>query len=1349
MYQVSQEFLNKIKEPIQEHRLTGTIGNQSFSEDNIVEGSFTINNQSTDTSDVVLGSCYVGQLTAEFTGINIAYGNWINKTITPTFSLNLGDNTWESVPLGIYKIKEAKHTDHGVQVTAYDNMIKFDKKFRKSHYMNLAGMWNIISQICTDAGVTLGMTQAQIEALPNGDRTGINIYGSTGKKSEFANDITTLRDLLFWVAQTLGCFATINRAGQLEFRQYTQNVVDVIASTDRIEGATFADYITHYVGIYVENLDDNTEDYYGHDVTALQQELNETQAEITEDNGQIADLRADLIEWKRKLDNQECTQAEYDAAVAEINAQLTALQKEVKQLTKRVTWLQQAIAQSGDDGSDMVLGANPLTMAKNLTTRDQQRREILTALDDISYTPFNASVICGAHYDLGDVIQWSGGLYNSDTDSFGCVMSYTYTHNGGTELEGFGVDPSVVVVRNKTQKSTDRASKNAVNAKESFNGFSNPQDEFPSGGKDGDIYIKRATKIIKTSKYPIEYFGRYFEPGSKGNGITLTRVDLNADGYFDYGMGGQAIAADVGTKRTYDNGAVIYRAKLNGAGRYRWNCKIATKYSRRNQPTGWSALGFRMASTGNSISSLFEGFPMSHGVASSNGFSLNLGDTQEEFISYSAVINIAEDILTNDYIYIWFSFNGCIPISAHDDNWRDVSYTVKDFFFEKFEETGSYDGGVNTNTEEYIDKVYTYIKDDESSGETGRWVDIEYIANITDGSWDGLKLNYKRYLSLKDYVMRAWYKADPPQVERDFSQFCVRYTGKPDTGITISYHGASGWEGQELKVSDEGIYSIKCGGTRRSGEVDYVAYKMEGLVSGLRYYFNFAANIGNSTRFGEDNSKGLGVVFNTTGAIDTNDWSGEPHTFNDSTLYESFYRNTGKRYYDFDFVATASTMYMVITVADILEGMTTVLNLTEFVISQEERKYIREFYLYDFHVNEWLKYKPFGTKDDGSAELITHLSELDDVALNDLQDDQILEYDSNSGKWRNANKPDYVHDVEVDDASVVDQNGVAHINTMTGASTSSAGTKGLVPAPAQGDSEKFLSGDGTWKSAQGGGGQGNILSGTSEPTSAIGSDGDVYYQYSEKQGSDWTADAEYLVTDAGTVFDVISNDGGTVRHFAKTNNGKAIAVNYVSSSWSGGMLVSQDADACKYANEGGSVTTVQSTVIDGVTWYSSTAGAWITGARYNTNGVAPDLVCDYSTQPPNNPSIIIPLILTAANERTAAVADSIVAVFFKQDGIWLKDETGGGSQAIELTKAQYDALPSTEKNDPNKVYYVKDYPTPSGIDLDDIDDVDITTPTDGQVLKYDAANSKWVNGADEGGLFSVVDGMVCITYETT
>lgn len=43
------------------------------------------------------------------------------------------------------------------------------------------------------------------------------------------------------------------------------------------------------------------------------------------------------------------------------------------------------------------------------------------------------------------------------------------------------------------------------------------------------------------------------------------------------------------------------------------------------------------------------------------------------------------------------------------------------------------------------------------------------------------------------------------------------------------------------------------------------------------------------------------------------------------------------------------------------------------------------------------------------------------------------------------------------------------INEMTGATSSTNGTKGIVPAPSAGDENKFLAGDGTWKDAGGGG----------------------------------------------------------------------------------------------------------------------------------------------------------------------------------------------------------------------------------------------------------------------------------------
>lgn len=45
-----------------------------------------------------------------------------------------------------------------------------------------------------------------------------------------------------------------------------------------------------------------------------------------------------------------------------------------------------------------------------------------------------------------------------------------------------------------------------------------------------------------------------------------------------------------------------------------------------------------------------------------------------------------------------------------------------------------------------------------------------------------------------------------------------------------------------------------------------------------------------------------------------------------------------------------------------------------------------------------------------------------------------------------------------------------------------------------------------------------------------------------------------------------------------------------------------------------------------------------------------------------------------------------------------------------------------------------------------LDDVNISSPSDGQVLRYDNASSKWVNADTDISPFSVVDGKVCITF---
>ena len=55
---------------------------------------------------------------------------------------------------------------------------------------------------------------------------------------------------------------------------------------------------------------------------------------------------------------------------------------------------------------------------------------------------------------------------------------------------------------------------------------------------------------------------------------------------------------------------------------------------------------------------------------------------------------------------------------------------------------------------------------------------------------------------------------------------------------------------------------------------------------------------------------------------------------------------------------------------------------------------------------------------------------------------------------------DYNSSYKASDWTVVQNN----VDTMVGATSAKAGTRGLVPAPAAGDSEKYLKGDGTWGS---------------------------------------------------------------------------------------------------------------------------------------------------------------------------------------------------------------------------------------------------------------------------------------------
>ena len=130
MYAVSEAFKQAMKKPVQQHKLGGSLlvnGNtQFFTEANIQKGSFRISNQCSGNENVEIGTVYTAELTAVFLDLGLQRYVMNGAVITPHLDL-LTENGYESVPLGVFNVTEANWTTFGIEVTAYDNMSKFDK----------------------------------------------------------------------------------------------------------------------------------------------------------------------------------------------------------------------------------------------------------------------------------------------------------------------------------------------------------------------------------------------------------------------------------------------------------------------------------------------------------------------------------------------------------------------------------------------------------------------------------------------------------------------------------------------------------------------------------------------------------------------------------------------------------------------------------------------------------------------------------------------------------------------------------------------------------------------------------------------------------------------------------------------------------------------------------------------------------------------------------------------------------------------------------------------------------------------------------------------------------------------
>lgn len=240
-------LLTESKQSIQHYDVSGTIGSEDFGKGNVFRNSFSLANQISSPSEFRLGGAHIGQLNITMMGVNISRNNWEGEDIAPIITIGNTD-----IPVGVFRIDSAKHSNGMVALTAYDRMEKFDKACGTDAGTN-GFPYDLLALACQACGVTFGMTRAEVEALPNGNKTLIlNTMG----------DIETWRDYIYWIAVTLCSFAVMDRAGNLILGTFHNSVDDKVPHKVRYTGSTYGDEIIRYTGVNIYVEEDKAIEYY-------------------------------------------------------------------------------------------------------------------------------------------------------------------------------------------------------------------------------------------------------------------------------------------------------------------------------------------------------------------------------------------------------------------------------------------------------------------------------------------------------------------------------------------------------------------------------------------------------------------------------------------------------------------------------------------------------------------------------------------------------------------------------------------------------------------------------------------------------------------------------------------------------------------------------------------------------------------------------------------------------------------------------------------------------------------------------------------------------------------------------
>ena len=244
MYPVSERYKTAIRARARTDRVIGTLtltdgtvlalGVQDF-----MSGSLTLDNQCVTGEELAFGCVYLGQAAFSLRTSLSRYAFYGAKLVL-RYELQLPGGSWEAVPLGVYTVAEAERRALYVSIKAYDNILPLQSRWDGTAIQGNA--CEMLAQIADGCGLELGQTAEEIAAL--------NPNAALACQLSAADGLTTWRDCVAAIAQLLGGFGTVDRAGRLVIRQFAKTSCVSLGADARSE-AGVSDFRCHYAALTV------------------------------------------------------------------------------------------------------------------------------------------------------------------------------------------------------------------------------------------------------------------------------------------------------------------------------------------------------------------------------------------------------------------------------------------------------------------------------------------------------------------------------------------------------------------------------------------------------------------------------------------------------------------------------------------------------------------------------------------------------------------------------------------------------------------------------------------------------------------------------------------------------------------------------------------------------------------------------------------------------------------------------------------------------------------------------------------------------------------------------------------